>query len=198
MSSLTLLGDTSGSVVLDAPPISGSTVLTLPTTSGTLALRSGSVVQVVQFWTDATTQYSGTNNFTTIDVSASITPSSASSRILIAYSVTLGSETNVPIVVRLIRNGSAVGSSTQSGGSRNLGNSVIASGSNYSPQHVVGTGSYSYLDSPNTTSALTYALQVRTRNDESRRVRLNAADDLTTAAFQVLGTSTITLTEVAA
>lgn len=40
MTSLTLLGDTSGSVVLDAPAVSGSTVLTLPTTSGTLALAS--------------------------------------------------------------------------------------------------------------------------------------------------------------
>jgi hypothetical protein len=40
MTSLTLLGDTSGSIVLDAPAVSGSTVLTLPTTSGTLALAS--------------------------------------------------------------------------------------------------------------------------------------------------------------
>jgi len=40
MTSLTLLGDTSGSVVLDAPAVAGSTVLTLPTTSGTLALAS--------------------------------------------------------------------------------------------------------------------------------------------------------------
>ena len=36
MTSLTLLGDTSGPVVLDAPAVSGSTVLTLPTTSGTI------------------------------------------------------------------------------------------------------------------------------------------------------------------
>lgn len=36
MSSLTILGDTSGSVVLDAPAVAGSTVLTLPTTNGTL------------------------------------------------------------------------------------------------------------------------------------------------------------------
>ena len=40
MTSLTLLGDTSGSVVLDAPAVAGNTVLTLPTTSGTLALAS--------------------------------------------------------------------------------------------------------------------------------------------------------------
>jgi hypothetical protein len=36
MSSLTLLGDTSGSVVLDAPPISGSTTITFAAQSGTL------------------------------------------------------------------------------------------------------------------------------------------------------------------
>lgn len=36
MSSLTLLGDTSGSVVLDAPAVSGSTTITLAPQSGTL------------------------------------------------------------------------------------------------------------------------------------------------------------------
>jgi hypothetical protein len=160
-------------------------------------LPTGTILQTVQFWTDATTQYSGTNNFTTIDVSASITPISTSSKILVMYSLTLGSQVNVPVVVRLLRNGSAVGASTQSGGSRNLGNSVIANGGNYSPQHVVGTGSMSFLDSPSTTSALTYALQVKTRGDETNRVRLNAADDLGTQSFQTLGTSTITLFEIA-
>jgi hypothetical protein len=50
MSSLTLLGDTSGSVVLDAPAVAGSSTLTLPARSGTVmvngpafsAYRSGS------------------------------------------------------------------------------------------------------------------------------------------------------------
>jgi hypothetical protein len=39
MSSLTILGDTSGSVVLQAPAVSGSTTLTLPTTTSTLAIN---------------------------------------------------------------------------------------------------------------------------------------------------------------
>jgi hypothetical protein len=39
MSSLTILGDTSGSVVLQAPAVSGSTTLTLPTQTGTLGLQ---------------------------------------------------------------------------------------------------------------------------------------------------------------
>jgi len=36
MSSITISGDTSGSVILQAPAISGSTTLTLPSTSGTV------------------------------------------------------------------------------------------------------------------------------------------------------------------
>lgn len=36
MSSLTILGDTSGSVVLQAPSVAGSSTLTLPTTGGTV------------------------------------------------------------------------------------------------------------------------------------------------------------------
>ena len=36
MSSITINGDTSGSVILQAPAVSGSTTLTLPTTSGTV------------------------------------------------------------------------------------------------------------------------------------------------------------------
>jgi hypothetical protein len=36
MSAITIAGDTSGSVTLDAPAVAGSTVLTLPATSGTV------------------------------------------------------------------------------------------------------------------------------------------------------------------
>jgi hypothetical protein len=39
MSNLTILGDTSGSVVLQAPAVSGSTTLTLPATTGTVMVN---------------------------------------------------------------------------------------------------------------------------------------------------------------
>ncbi len=42
MSSLTILGDTSGSVVLQAPAVSGSTTLTLPAATGTVMV-SGNI-----------------------------------------------------------------------------------------------------------------------------------------------------------
>jgi tryptophanase len=43
MSSLTILGDTSGSVVLAAPAVAGSTTLTLPATTGTLSINGPAV-----------------------------------------------------------------------------------------------------------------------------------------------------------
>jgi len=39
MSSISILGDTSGSVLLQAPAVAGSPTLTLPTTTGTLAIN---------------------------------------------------------------------------------------------------------------------------------------------------------------
>jgi hypothetical protein len=50
MTSLTLLGDTSGSIVLDAPAVAGSTTLTLPATTGTVALTNSMGVQVAEQW----------------------------------------------------------------------------------------------------------------------------------------------------
>lgn len=157
----------------------------------------GAVLQVVQFWTDATTLISSTGSFQNLGVSASITPTATSSKILVVYNVTLGVQNNSQMVVRLLRSGTVIGASNQSGGSRNLGSSVHTGGSNYSPQHQVGTSGMTFLDTPNTTSALTYSLQVRTRNDQNYRVRLNAAEELNTFSYQTLGVSTITLYEIA-
>jgi hypothetical protein len=54
MSSISLNGDTSGSIIVQAPAIAGSGTLTLPTGTGTLlsttAPKTGSVIQVVQVW----------------------------------------------------------------------------------------------------------------------------------------------------
>jgi hypothetical protein len=41
MSAITIAGDTSGSITLDAPAVAGTTTLTLPATSGTVAMVSG-------------------------------------------------------------------------------------------------------------------------------------------------------------
>jgi hypothetical protein len=73
MSSLTILGDTSGSIVLNAPAVSGSTVLTLPAVSGTV-LTSASTIAGTQgaslvLLSSATASSSATIDFTSIATS---------------------------------------------------------------------------------------------------------------------------------
>jgi hypothetical protein len=90
MSSISIAGDTSGSVILQAPAVSGSTTLTLPTTSGTIittnTIPAGQVIQVVAMNTTTATSTSGTTLVNTT-LTASITPSSTANRILVKGSI---------------------------------------------------------------------------------------------------------------
>jgi len=58
MSSLTILGDTSGSVVLAAPAVAGSNTVTLPTTGGTVRTTTtpGTILQVQSVYLTSATQ----------------------------------------------------------------------------------------------------------------------------------------------
>lgn len=88
MSSLTILGDTSGSIVLDAPAVSGSTVLTLPTTSGTLITSSISSTSI-----GSGTAASIANNTYTNIVSSLSLPNNS---LIIAYFNVTTSNGNTP------------------------------------------------------------------------------------------------------
>lgn len=157
MSSVTISGDTSGSIILQAPAVSGSTTLTLPTTTGTLvtsnAMPTGSVLQVVQgtlnsFVTTSSSTYSD------IGLSATITPSSSANRILIFSTIEgTGKNTgNTKIGLRLLRDSTAINVfSTETGRSTDYGANA---------QVDVGTISAVNLDSPSTTSAITYKIQL--------------------------------------
>jgi hypothetical protein len=59
MSSLTILGDTSGSVLLQAPAVAGSSALSLPATTGTL-LSTGNVGPAWTSYTPTVSSLSGT------------------------------------------------------------------------------------------------------------------------------------------
>ena len=60
MANISIAGDTSGSVTLQAPAIAGGTVVTLPATTGTAALTS-QVIGIGQTWQNvAASRVSGT------------------------------------------------------------------------------------------------------------------------------------------
>jgi hypothetical protein len=159
--SIILQGSTSGSITLQEPAVAGTTVLTLPAVSGTIlttassgqsipkaALPTGSVLQVV----NASTDGGASNNTSTpadTGLTLSITPTSATSKILVLVSQNgLAKNNNSYMFINLLRNGSNI--------------SVIEGAAGYTGEgtsNYVGGTSLSYLDSPATTSAVTYKTQ---------------------------------------
>ena len=175
MASIVVAGDTSGTVTLTAPATAGTTTLTLPTTSGTVltsastistsqlsgsisasSLPTGSVLQVVQ---SSTSTSVSTTNTTATDtgLTASITPSSASNKILVIvaqnYYIQGGSINSGAIL--LLR------SSTTIGTTGDYPIWVTASA------NIGGIYTINYLDSPSTTSATTYQVYFRTNVSDS-------------------------------
>jgi hypothetical protein len=181
--SLILQGSTSGSITLQEPAIAGTTVLDLPATSGTIALTSqtGKVLQVVQGTTTTPVDVT-TTSYTDIGLSASITPSSASNKILILVNVSADGIKSSNLIFATFTN--IVRNSTQ----------VFQKSSGYSGATVSSTGfwympvnpSMNYLDSPSTTSAITYKVQAKLDDTGSLRTQINN------------GTSSIILMEIAA
>ena len=191
MAKLILNGATSGSISLESPAVSGTTTLTLPATSGTVLTNgintnfpAGSVLQVVQ-GTYATFTSSSSSSYADTGLSATITPSSSSNKILV-FSTILGTGKNTgntKIGLQLLRGATAISVfSTETGRSSDYGASA---------QVDVGTISAINLDSPSTTSATTYKIQLASVSNVAQ-VFIN---NVNTSPF--LG-STLTLVEVKA
>lgn len=203
--SIVLAGSTSGSITLQEPAIAGSTVLNLPATSGTVlvggtqnipktALPTGSILQVVSATKTDNDSYSlATGSLSDVSgLSVTLTPTSASSKFLVIFTVHLGCSvtTSNPYVV-LDRNGSNIllGNST---GSRTR--ATATAGYMASSDYTLSSVSQNYLDSPATTSALTY--KIRVGGFSSRTFFLNRTN--VDNAEGNTATSSITVMEIAA
>ena len=163
MASLVLNGNTSGSVTISSPAVSGTTTLTLPATSGTVLTNgtntnfpAGSVLQVVNATYSTETTIISTS-YTNTGLSASITPSSTSNKILVIVGQTIiASRTTASQLgsVNLVRGATQVMEITRALGLE-AGNGSGGSYTNF------GTIGFSYLDSPSTTSSTTYKTQAK-------------------------------------
>lgn len=166
MSGFVLGGSASGAITLLAAAVAGTNTITLPAESGTALttasniasqvnsqLPSFSVLNVLQSTNSTSTAYSATS-FQDHGLSVSITPKSTSSKILVLTQVN-GLYQNqstyaVYATFRLMRDSTVLVSP--------YGNGPMNVGSNGSE---LGTSVvHFYVDSPNTTSAVTYKSQV--------------------------------------
>jgi hypothetical protein len=122
-------------------------------------LPAGSVLQVVS--TTKTDTFTHDNGYTFTDVTGAsvvITPTSATSKILVSYSCTLSQSVSSGIYglfARVTRDGTVIVQGDARGSTTRAATAMPIGNYNYSAQHF-----FQYLDSPASTSALTYQLQV--------------------------------------
>jgi len=186
--SIILQGSTSGSVTLQEPAVAGTTVLTLPAVTGNVLTdtspKAGNVIQVpaqavtftqINFTTMTFTDWTG--------MSVSITPSSTSSRILILASLNgLYASQNENILIRLLRNSTDI---AHCGDYQPFNNAGV----------IGGSGTIIFIDSPSTTSSVTYKLQFR--SDTGLSCALNVNDSGNAQLGDESTNSTLTLMEIA-
>lgn len=165
-------------ILTNAGSLGSDKTLTIPNETGTLNTISGSVLQVVQ-GTSSTQTIASTTSFTDLSVSVSITPSSTSSKIFVIVShyalITRDSGLAPAALIALVRDSTILRGDT----ARNL----------------LGEGgqmdypiSLSYLDSPNTTSSVTYKTQGKVVNAaNNERLFTAAASNLDSIVAMEIG-----------
>ena len=152
----------------------------------------GKVLQVVSTTKIDTFTLAGTSTFTDITgLSVSITPSSASNKILVLVNIASGQTATSVSAFRLVRNSTAIGGGTASSSRQ----SAFATG-----QGVDNNGQFSsafnHLDSPATTSSTTYKIQ--TICNDTIAVNRTRLDTDTADSIGSRTSSTITVMEIAA
>ena len=147
--------------------------------AGTKISGAGKVLQVVQQVYDTFAQ-TNSQSYTDTGLTLAITPSSASNKVLVIASINYGTNTASAQTISndLLRAGSSI----------RTFETVLQAGAAIS-----GQISYTYLDSPSTTSSTTYKIQYKGSAGTGQYIRLNNyAGGVTGSA------STLTLIEIAA
>jgi hypothetical protein len=150
---------------------------------------AGSVLQVVS--TTKTDTFSTVSSGSFVDVtglSVSITPSSSSNKILVLYDTMIGPQDTG--FFRIVRDSTAIKQGDAAGGRiRTTVGSISPGGNN----DKLAPGAGSYLDSPATTSSITYKIQVQ---NYSGTLVVNRSYNDSDASYSGRGASTITLMEI--
>ena len=201
MSQIKLLHSGGNGVILAAPssnPAADRTLRLPGDADGTIATtaNAGKILQVIQ---TVKKNRQTINSTTLVDItgmSVSITPSSASNKVLVNYSLVVFSNA-VYYALRLLRDSDStifIGDENPSATSQNR-----ASFGSYDSSYVIAdTIAQSFLDSPNTTSATTYKLQAYSPYSSAYTIGINSGVALDNYTYMYNCVSTITAMEVAA
>ena len=201
MSKVRLYGDTSGFVDLKAPDVASNVTITLPNTTGPFATETyvdaavAAIPEIAGIGSNVV-QSTKVNSFDTAsasfvdvpDLSVTITPSSASSKILIMLALSASNGTYSSDKIQIRRGATNLLTSTSGSSSNATWSGLIRRIHDWIDTPILFT--MNYLDSPSTTSAVTYHTSV---SCTAGAFRVNLSSDGVNGA-----TSSITAIEVAA
>ena len=139
----------------------------------TAAGGGGKLLQAVQFVEDKVERYTTSTSYTDTGLSASITPTLSTSKILLMWHISNVMVATTGYGVKVLRDSTA----------------VFTNPNKYDPYHNTGShrtrNSWTYLDSPATTSSITY--KVQTANLNSTAVVFNESSSQSSLLLMEIG-----------
>jgi hypothetical protein len=149
------------------------------------------ILQVVSTTKTDTFSMSSTTFADVTGLSVSITPQSATSKIFVTVDMMTGNNAASQLFARLRRDSTDIALGDTAGSRTRVTSGVYSSNAN-TPISL----SFSFLDSPATTSATTYKVQIA--STDANAVTVNRTEGDSDAAARARGVSTITVFEVSA
>lgn len=191
-----LVSSSGGSVELVAPTTASNYSLTVPANNGTVLTNqtAGTVLQVVSTTKTSVFTTSSTTFVAVTGFSVTITPTNASNKIYVSYSCTHGNNNTTPwfsSMTALYRNGTKIAYGDLRG-SEVQGATIVATENS----RTGGSVAFQFLDSPATTSAVTY--QVYLMSDSPTYPATIGGSAVSSSADYISAPSTITVMEIAA
>ena len=155
---------------------------------------SGGIIQVVQsFKTDTGSSSVDGGGLTSHVLTQSITPTRSDSKVLVDFHVMCSSSSTMNRLAAVItRGGSPVGVADDSGDNKTENTVCIIAPTASEPYMLSGK----FLDSPATTSAVTYGIKIRTGTSSTITIQFNRQGTESNNIYIMRGTSSLTLMEV--
>ena len=158
----------------------------------------GGIIQVVQsFKTDTSSSSVQGGLLTDHVLTQSITPKFSTSKVLVEFHVMCSSSSTMNRLGAVITRGGSVlsGAVAADTGDNKTENTVCISAPNANEPYML---SGKFLDSPATTSAVTYGVKIRTGTSSTITIHFNSQGTESDNIYIMRGTSSLTLSEVSA
>ena len=157
---------------------------------------SGGIIQIVQnVRTDTGTQSVDGGALTNTIVHKAITPTRSDSKILVEFVVNISSNSTMNRLAAVItRDGTPICVADSTGDNKTENTVCINAPNANEPYMLCGK----FLDSPATTSAITYGVKIRTGTSSTITIYINRQGSESNNSYIMRGTSSITCTEVSA